>query len=181
MLPPKSYLRPTNYIRINTGEMVWWPFGSKEKKQDAKKQQIDPELQKYSSEVVKSAEEQQQPKQGVSSAAQFSQGFTRADTLSGAAKHNCAEYATAYSKCISYGSFLNRSSGCNTQISMLEKCQSMQEFVLEALNYDKAVTNAERLKIKAKADDLMIEAAPSLIITPEQEKKFHDLVTSLSK
>lgn len=161
--------------------MVWWPFGSKEKKQETEKQQIDPELQNYSNEVVKTAEEPQPTKQAVSSAAQFSQGFTRADTLSGAAKHNCAEYATAYSKCISYGSFMNRSSGCSTELNMLEKCQSMQEFVLEALNYEKAVTNEQRLKMKARADDLMIEAAPSLTITPEQEKKFHDLVTSLSK
>lgn len=154
---------------------MWWPF----KKEP--ELELSPESQRHYDQVIERASHPESSKAMEStslSVPTFSPDGEgqRVKTLKQVAMDNCVEFERAYSKCLVKGSYFERFASCEVQHSMYEQCRTMQIEALQMLNYAGAVNNQQRAAVKALADDLMIEAVPTLKITEDQIEFFNKLV-----
>lgn len=97
------------------------------------------------------------------------------------AMDNCVEYEKAYSDCLLRGTLWERFTSCPTQKTMHDKCIELQTMALQVLNYERAGDEETKMKIKAQADDLMIEHIPSLTITEANVEAFKNALPSRSQ
>lgn len=156
--------------------MGW--FGRK-KAEDA----VDDELKTYfneqtsndsknSPQVVRPREPEAMTLESVSQAIPEAKLQSREKNLKQVAMDNCVEYEKAYSDCLIRGSLWERFTSCPTQKTMHDKCVELQAMALEVLKFDQAQSDDEKISIKAKADDLMIQYIPQLTITESQVEAF---------
>lgn len=95
------------------------------------------------------------------------------------AMDNCVEYEKAFSDCLLRGSYWDRFNSCQSQKAMQDQCVNLQSMALNVLHYDEAASDEERAHIKAKADDIMIEHIPKLVITEPMVASFTEALKKL--
>lgn len=103
----------------------------------------------------------------------------RAKSLALVAKDNCVEFEQAVVKCNQSGPLKERISGCGDKQKMYSMCVEMQTAALKVLGFARADSDAERLRILAAADDLMIEHVPTLTVTENMVNSFYEALKKL--
>lgn len=169
------------FVLTNLGPPMVWPWKKSERLEE---QHIDAELQEYYKEVINNESRET----GVSRVdTESSITITRfgddrkPKTMKQIALDNCVEFERAYSKCLVSGSYFERFGSCQSELTMYNKCKDMQLEALSVLGYSSVGSDAERRSIKMKADDLMIEAVPTLTITESQCKAFDELLSNVKQ
>jgi hypothetical protein len=102
-------------------------------------------------------------------------------TLKVAARDNCVEYEAALSQCLLKGTYWERVMSCKSQLDARNTCNDLQEYALRVLEYDQALTEAQRTTIANTADDIMIQHCPQLTISQEQEESFKSAIDAHNK
>lgn len=156
-----------------------WPWKRSEQLEE---QKIDSDLQSYYNEVVnKEPEKTGTTKDDGGSAITINRfgNDRKPKTIKQIALDNCVEFEKAYSKCLVRGTYFDRFQSCQKEQTMYIKCKDMQTEALSVLRFNSARSDAERIMIKTKADDLMMEAVPTLNITESNCKHFDELLRNI--